>query len=149
MHEKPPIIERDNEQALYEERADFVRKNYPIQDSNYDIADLLNSGLDGMDVLEARSKDGEIEGIISYDIGNDNNDVRYVSVGIILVSEEVQGEGVISNLFLKLENIARENECEYIVAIADTEEGEEFFTNKGFSQEIDEINGREHFRLDL
>jgi hypothetical protein len=140
---------KDDEQIIYEEREKFVKENYPKDKSHYQMEELLNRGLDGMDVLEERGKDGGIEAMISYVINQDQEGTPYLSIGIMLTSEEAKGEGVMRNLFSELKDIARGSDCEYISATADTEEGEEFLLNNGFSEEEDEVNGREYLRLDL
>ncbi|MFA5994069.1 MAG: GNAT family N-acetyltransferase [Parcubacteria group bacterium] len=148
-YEHPVIIEKDSEQILFEERELFVRKNYPMQDSHYQLEELINSGLDGMEVIEKRDAEGEILGMISYDIGEDQNGIAYLSIGIILTDQEARGEGLMDELFAELVSIAKTNDCDYVVAIADTDEGVDFFSDRGFEEQIDEVNSREHFRLDL
>lgn len=140
---------RDAEQALFEEREKFVLNNYPVGKSHYDKMDIVNTGLDGMDVLEKRGEDGNIEGMISYVISHDREKTTYLSIGIILVSEDLKGEGVMKELFTGLMDTAHSNDCEYIAAIADTDEGGEFLLDSGFNEETDEVNGREYLRLDL
>lgn len=137
------IPEKNNEQFLYEERAQFIKENYPRSKSHYEISELLSSGLDGMEAIEKRSKNGEIEGLISYTIDQDREETLYLSIGIMLTGKQFEGEGIMSELFSKVKEIAENNACEYITVIADTEEGENFLSNKGFNEEGD------HFRLDL
>jgi hypothetical protein len=67
----------------------------------------------------------------------------------MLTNEESQGEGIMRELFSEIKEIAKNSDCEYISAIADTDEGEEFLVENGFSEETDNANGREYFRLDL
>jgi hypothetical protein len=52
-------------------------------------------------------------------------------------------------LFSELKSIASREGCIYIVAIADTEEGEKFFLENGFEHETDRVNGRECLKLEL
>ncbi|MDD5721239.1 MAG: hypothetical protein PHT16_02210 [Candidatus Pacebacteria bacterium] len=141
--------ERKDDKILFVERERFVKENYPQKKSNYKMDELINSGLEGMDVIEKRNKDNEIEGMISYVINKDEKGMQYLSIGIMLTKKESQGGGVMKNLILELKNIATKNNCEYITAIADTEEGEEFLLKEGFSEELDEVNGRDYLRLEL
>lgn len=71
------------------------------------MQELLNSGLDGMEVLEKRDGSGDSEGIISYFLDEDNQNVPYLSIGIMLTREESQGEGVMGGLLLQIKKIAR------------------------------------------
>jgi len=141
--------EGENEQKLYVEREEFIKKNYPADKSHYDVDELLNSGLDGMEVIEKRGKDGKIEGLISYVFNQDRNEIMYLSIGIMLTGKEFEEEGIMSELFSEVKKIAESNGCEYIVAIADTEEDEKFLLNNNFSEEEDNVTGRKHFRMDL
>lgn len=142
--------EESKEQVLYKKRENFIKENYPISKSHYQINELINSGLDGMDVLEKRNENGEIEGMISYTINKErNNNPPYLSIGIMLTSEESHNEGIMKDLILELKNIALKNKCEYIAAIADTNEGEEFLLSEKFIEEHDKVNGRDYMRLDL
>jgi len=142
-------LKKNEEDLLYEDRENFIKENYPQDKGGYEMQELLNSGLDGMETLEKRGKDGELEGLLTYTINQDHKKIPYLSIGIMLTSEEFQGEGVMKNLFSQLKKIARKNECKYITAIADTEMGMEFLFSRGFNEETDEINGKDYLRLDL
>lgn len=142
-------FKKENDHVLYKDRENFIKENYPKDSSNYEIQELLNSGLDGMEVLEKRDKNSELEGIVSYVISPDNEEIFYLSIGIMLTREESKGEGVMKQLFYEIKEIAKDSDCEYITAIVDTEEGREFLLNNGFSEEDDDVNGREYLRLDL
>lgn len=144
-----PLEKKKSEEILYGEREDFVKENYPMDKSGYDLADLLGSGLDGKEVLEKRDESGDLEAILTYDINQDNEKVPYLSIGVMLTREESQGEGVMRELIDQVKDLAVEKSCEYMVAVADTEDGERFLRNNGFDNEVDEVNGREYFRLEL
>lgn len=142
-------FKKNEEDLLYEDRENFIKENYPQDKSGYEIQELLNSGLDGMEVLEKRDESGDLEGLITYSLAEDHEKIPYLSVGIMLTREESQGEGVMKKLFSQIKQVAEENNCEYITAVADTEDGDGFLLSNGFSEETDEVNGREHLRLDL
>lgn len=137
------------EENLFQERADFLKENYPLEESHYDLEDLLCNSLDGKEVIERRDDNGEIEAFMTYDIEEDDEKNPYCSLGVILTREESRGEGVMNELFGEIREIARERDCEYVVGIADTPEGEEFFLSKGFVEDFDRVNNRNYFRLDL
>ena len=146
---KPYTPEKSKEEILYDERERFIEENYPKEKSQHDLSELLNKGLDGMEVIEKKDKSGEIEGLISYAINENQKEMPYISLGIMLIREELRGEGIMPELFSKVKEIAKNNNCEYMVAIADTKEGESFLLNNGFDEKEDEVNGRKHLRLDL
>ena len=144
-----PKIEKEKEEELYQQRADFVKEHYPAGKSNYEVDDLLAQGLDGKKVLEKKDQSGDPEGILTYELGNDHEDVAYCSIGIMLTREESEGEGVMGGLLDDVKKIAEENDCEYLVAVADTNNGEQFLLGKGFYSSVDPVNGRAHLRCDL
>ena len=140
---------KQDENALYQLREEFVKENYPAEESSHEMEDLLGSGLDGREVLEKRDKEGELEAILTYAINQDHEKTPYLSIGIMLTREESRGEGAMGELFSKAKQLAEKNGCEYITAIADTEEGEKFLPANGFGWERDPVNDREHLRLEL
>lgn len=146
---KLDTFEFNEEDKIYEERKRFVQDNYPFDEGGYDFKDLINTGLEGMDILEHRDGEGAIEGIISYLVDEDQEGIKYCSIGILLVDESLRGEGVASELFEELVGTLEDIGCEYIVAVADTEGGKEFFLNAGFYETKDPVNDREHLRMDI
>lgn len=138
-----------NGENLYQERADFLKENYPLEESHYQIEDLLCNSLDGKEVIEKRDNNGDIEAFMTYEIEKDDEKISYCSLGIILTREESRGEGIMNELFGEIKEISKERSCKYIVGIADTAEGGEFFLSKGFVAGFDKINKRNYFRLDL
>jgi len=137
------------DELLYKERTSFIMENYPKNKSRYGLRGLLNSGLDGMAVLEKRNEKKELEGIVTYDINRDHENILYCSIGIILTDKDSRGEGVMQKLFSEVKQIAIDRGCEYIVAIADTDDGEKFSAANGFYEEEDSVTGRTFLRLDL
>jgi len=137
------------EQILFEERQDFINKNYPFKESEYNQQDIINNSLDGLDVIEKKDKNNEIEGLITFYIANDHENIKYMSIGVILVREDLQNERIAMNLLKKLLGVALNNNCEYITAIADTQAGNDFLRKNGFDYETDPINSREHLRYEL
>lgn len=141
--------EQAREEKNQQKRESFIKENYPAGKSSYDIEDLLASGFEGRQVLEKHDDHGDLEGILSYDLGKDHEGSSYCSIGIMLTREESQGEGVMGSLFDKIKEIAKEKNCEYLTAIADTQEGEQYLLGRGFYAQTDPVNGREHLRYDL
>ncbi|MBD3244891.1 MAG: hypothetical protein GF335_02765 [Candidatus Moranbacteria bacterium] len=117
--------------------------------SNYDFEDLIASGLDGLKVLERRDDTNDLEALSTYKIDTDHEGNRYLSWGIMVIREESRGEGIFKEELQKLLNIARQNRCEYISAIADTNQGAVALESSGFYLEQDEINKRNYYRFDL
>lgn len=148
LGKKQEETERDEEE-LYQERAAFLKENYPLEDSNYDVEDILNDSLDGKEVMEKRDGSGDIEGFLTYAMEEDPEKTPYCSMGIALTREESRGEGVMDELFEDVKNVAEEKGCEYIVATADTLGGEEFLLSRGFFVDFDKVTDRNYFRLDL
>lgn len=140
---------KSKEQATLEERENFVKENYPIDSSVYEIEEILNNGLDGMTVLEKKDSNGQIEGMISYKIDFDHEDNTYLSIGLMLTREESRQEGVMQKLFAEIKQVAEDKNCEYISAITDTQEGEDFLLNNDFEEAEDKVNDRNYLRLDL
>ncbi len=139
----------ENEEELYQEREEFLKENYPLGDSDYDVEDILNNSLDGKEVMEKRDHSGDIEGFLTYSMAEDHENVSYCSLGIALTREESRGEGVMNELFKDVKDVAKKEGCEYIVGIADTLGGEEFLFSKGFFVDFDKITNRSYYRLDL
>lgn len=143
---KNPQVEQEK---LLKQRLEFVEENYPFSESEYTFDDLVNDSLYNYEVVESRDRSNDIESLITYAIAEDGNGVKYVSIGIILTREESQGEGLAGEMLNKVIKIAENNNCEYIVAKADTNSGENFLANNDFYNHIDEVNGVEHLRFDL
>ena len=141
--------ENKRNENLFTERKKFILENYPTRQSHYSTDKLLNTGLDGMDILEQRDKNNEIKGILSYTINKDTEGTSYISIGIILTHKESREEGVMRNLISELKDIGIKNKCKYVTASVDTEEGEEFLFHRDFYEEQDPVNGRKYLRLDL
>lgn len=139
----------NNDYLLFEERENFIKENYPIGQSKYKIEEIINSSLDGMKVIEERGRDGRIDGLITYFFGNDNKNIKYCGIGVMVVSEEMQGEGIMQNLFFELKNMAQENGCKYLTALSDSEKGENFLEKSGFELELDPVNSKEYYRMNL
>lgn len=137
------------EDDLFQEREQFVRDNYPQESSKYEMTGLINNSLDGLEVLEQRGKNEEIEGIITYFSGKDHEDTAYCSIGIMLSRKDLQGEGIMRELLKKLKRKAHNEGAQYLVATADTEQGENFLLNSGFYSEKDPVNHEQIYRLDL
>ncbi len=138
----------ESEEGLFEERARFIRENYPGGKAKHD--DIIRSALEGNDVIEEREADGSLNGLITYIIAPDNHKDLYCSIGVVVVREELRGEtDIAKNLLTKVLSKAQQADCNYCVAIADTPQGKNFLERNGFTEEIDKINKREYWRLEL
>lgn len=138
------------EEILFQERESFVKENYPINKSHYDMDELINSSLDDFDVIEKRGKNNNIEGLLTYKIMEDNYEkCNYCALGLALVREDLSGEGVVDELYDEIIKIAEKNDCNYMAATADTEMGEKLLVKLGFDEFEDPINKRVYLRKEL
>lgn len=149
QQEKQFENQREQEEKLFRERKDFIREHYPMDKSNYDFDDLIASGLDGLEVLERRDDTNDLEALSTYKIDTDHEGNRYLSLGIMITREESRGERIFKEELQKLLNIARQNKCEYISAIADTNQGAVALESSSFYLKQDEVNKRHYYRFDL
>lgn len=140
---------KQDEEKLFQERRSFIAEHYPLEESEYDLEDLVGDSLDGKEVAERRDDSGDIEGFLTYEMADDGEGIPYCSLGIALTREESRGEGIMNELFADVAEVAKEGGCEYIVGIADTLGGEEFLLSKGFYVDFDKVTNRDYFRFDL
>lgn len=138
------------EEIRFENLKRFIKENYPLEDSDFDFADLINSSLDGFDVVERKDAGNETEAILTYKIEHDHHEeCNYCTLGVLLIREESRGEGIVDELKDEIDKISKDNDCEYQAALADTEIGRKVLENWGFEIFTDPVNGREYYRKDL
>ena len=133
------------EQALFEERAQFVRENYPGGSEKHQ--EIVYSCLDGFNVLEERDGSGNLDALLTYIYYVDTDSYKYCIVGLIVSGEDSRGEGKIVDLFNEVQRLAKDEKCEYLIGRADTDEGALFMETHGFY--VEEVDGDEHYRFDL
>ncbi len=141
------IKERMMEEQRFQERADFIKKLYPGDEEKR--IEIINTALDGLEVLERRDEAGNLTAIRTYQFSEDPEGEVYCQLGVSLVDEEERGMGIAYELFLKLKALAKERGATYMTAIADTEDGAAFLERQGFNIENDLVTGAEYYHLDL
>lgn len=110
---------------------------------------IINTALDGLEVLEERDSRGNIVALRTYQFSTDTLGTPYCQLGVSIVEEEERGSGLAYKLFLELKSIAKQNGSEYMTAIADTDDGAEFLERQGFELTEDPVTGIEYYHLDL
>jgi ribosomal protein S18 acetylase RimI-like enzyme len=136
-----------SEDRLFRERSSFIKQHYP-GDRDKKI-DIINTALDGLEVLEKRDSSGNIIALRTYQLSTDALGNHYCQLGVSIVEEEERGQGLAHELFLNLKNIAEESGCQYMTAIADTDDGAVFLERQGFYLVEDSVTGREYYHFDL
>ena len=141
------ITEKMKEEQRFQERSYFIKKFYPGDEEKR--IEIINTELDGLEVLERRDDAGNLIAIRTYQFSKDPEGEVYCQLGVSLVDEEERGMGVAYELFLKLKELAEERGATYMTAMADTEDGKEFLERQGFNIENDLVTGAEYYHLDL
>lgn len=139
----------DQEEALFGKRSRFVLDNYPFEESQFSPKEIINSALDGFNVIENKGKGGEIESMISFDVNVNEKGHKYGEIGVMITREESRGEGKMRELFEKLKKDLTLEGCEYLTAKADTLGGKETLASLGFYIDKDLVNGNEYYRFDF
>lgn len=123
----------DEDRSLKSIEAAFKRVN---QNEDYY---LLGAEIDGKIV-------GTLMGIVCYDVAGEGR--NFMTLENVVVLESYRGRGICSALFKKIEEIAKENRCEYIyfVSGAQRKEAHALYTALGYADE--KAKGfRKHFHL--
>lgn len=123
----------DQDRSLKSIEAAFKRVN---QNEDYY---LLGAEVDGKVV-------GTLMGIVCYDVAGEGR--NFMTLENVVVLENYRGRGICSALFKKIEEIAKENRCEYIyfVSGAQRKEAHALYTALGYADE--KAKGfRKHFHL--
>ena len=134
-------------ERTFQEQSSFIREYFPGGPD--DIQRIIESALDGFEVLESRDKRGNLEGLATYTIGSEKDGQKYCAFGVIVVDEEFRGEGLSDELFKKLVETARKADCDHISAKAETSFGKSFLERVGFKETNDSANHQDYYRFEL
>ncbi|HSR89630.1 MAG TPA: GNAT family N-acetyltransferase [Candidatus Udaeobacter sp.] len=142
-----PHIEQDNSEDRFTEYSKFIENNY----SKNELANqhIIETALDGFEVLERRNKNNELIGLLTYTIGSDNKKQNYCALGVIVIEEDGRGDGLSDELFAEIKSIANAAHCTHISAKAETSSGKSFLERIGFEETTDPVNHQEYYRFDL
>lgn len=87
---------------------------------------------------------GTLMGIVCCDVASENK--NFMTIENVVVLETYRGKGVCKNLFYKIEEIARENQCTYIYFVSGAQRKEAHVLYERLGYDAEGAKGfRKHF----